>query len=406
MSSAYSRWLSVGSIALCFVSLTQAGEPVDVRVGLDVRAVASDSSTSFLEGGLGRTRFDEQHEGARLGTAYLATRFRLAETVTLQADAVSYGDGNDAGIDITELYLQHRPFPNGPWRWSTKLGAFYSGFSLENRGPAWTPVYTLTPSALNAWYGEELRAIGVETELRWLGASRGYQGDVALVAGVYGWNDPIGVVLAARGWAVHDRQTGLFGYLPTPGNAQRKIREFREIDGRPGYYTGLQWNHADAVELRIFHYDNRADPGAREQVYAWLTRFNALGVRWQPDAHWTVIAQTLRGDTYIGPQDRWGLAWDMDAWFVLGSYELHDWRWSARYEGFSTTQFRGAGAPDTDDDGHALTLSTAWEFGLGWQLAAEWLRVQSRFAERENLGLASRQVDRQLQLALRYQWHW
>jgi hypothetical protein len=398
--------LFVAAMTLAVTCSSRAGEPLDVRMGVDVRAVAADSTPSFLDGGLGRTRFDEQHDGVRFGMAYLDARYWLAETLTAHADVVSYGDGNDATIDVTELYLQHRPFPHGQWRWSTKLGAFYPGFSMENRGPAWTPVYTLTPSALNGWYGEELRAIGVETEFRWLGAASGYQGDVGFVAGVYGWNDPIGVVIAARGWAPHDRQTGLFGYLPTPGKPQVKIREFREIDGRPGYYAGVDWNHADALELRLFHYDNRADPGAKEQVYAWLTRFNALGVRWQPDAHWTLLSQVLRGDTYIGPQATWGLAWDMDAWFVLGSYELGNWRASARYEEFSTAQFHGFKPWNYDDDGRAFTVSAMWEFGQGWQLATEWLRIQSRLAARVGQGLAPSQTEQQVQLALRHSWHW
>lgn len=398
--------LAANILALCNLTSAQAAEPLDVRVGVDLRAVAADSSTSFVQGGLGRTRFDEQHDGLRFGAAYLAARYRFDDVISLQGDAVSYGDGHGAGVDVTQVYLQYRPFPQGAWRWSTKLGAFYPGFSMEHRGPAWTPVYTLTPSVLNAWYGEELRAIGMETELRWLGASSGYQGDVAIIAGVYGWNDPVGVVLAARGWAAHDRQTGLFGYLPTPGDPQEHVHEFREIDGRPGYYGGLAWRQADALEVRVFHYDNRADPGAKQQVYAWLTRFNALGMRWQPDAHWTLMSQVLRGDTYVGPQATWGAAWHMDAWFVLGSYELGPWRWSARYEGFGTTQFKGDGAPAYDDAGHALTVSALWQLADNWQLAAEGLRVESEFGDRTALGLAPRQVDRQLQLSLRYQWHW
>ncbi len=396
-----------GALALVFACIGHAGEPLDVRIGLDVRAVAVDSTPSFIEGGFGRLRFDEQHDGLRLGMAWLDARYRLTETLTLNADVVSYGDGNGATVDVTELYLRHRPFPAGPWRWSTRVGAFYPGFSMEHRGPAWTPVYTITPSALNAWYGEELRAIGLETELRWLGAASGYQGDVGFVMGVYGWNDPIGVLLAERGWAPHDRQTGLFGYLPMPGNSQEKIREFRDQDGRPGYYAGVEWNHAEALEVRLFRYDNRADPGAEEHgVYAWLTKFDALAVRWQPDNHWTLLAQALRGETYIGPWTTWVKGWDMDAWFVLGSYELGNWRGSARYEEFSTAQFRGRRPWNLDDDGRAFTVSTSWDFARGWQLAAEWLRVESYLAARSGHGLAPGQTEEQLQLALRYQWHW
>lgn len=389
-----------------FFRTAQAGEPLDVRVGVDLRTVASDSTTSFLDGGLGRMRFDEDHDGLRLGAAYVTARYRLSDTLSLRGDVLAYGDGNGAGADLTQFYLQFRPFPEGPIRWSTRAGVFYPEFSMENRGPAWTPVYTLTPSAINTWYGEELRAIGVETEARWLGANAGYQGDVALIAGVYGWNDPIGILIAPRGWALHDRQTGLFGYVPVPGQSSGEIHEFREIDGRPGYYAGVDWRHGDRFELRAFRYDNRADPGAFKSVYAWLTRFDAVGARFEVDAHWTLISQILRGETYIGPQATWGLVWDMDAWFALASYEWGPWRWSARYDGFSTEQTKGGGQPDYDDSGHAFTLSAQWALSEHWSAAAEWLQVVSTFPDREDLNLAPRQTERQLQFALRYQGHW
>ena len=73
--------------------------------------------------------------------------------------------------------------------------------SLENRGVGWSDVYSITPSALNTWTGEEFRTIGAELEGRWLGASHGYLGDVALVGAVYGWNDPAGALIADRGYA-------------------------------------------------------------------------------------------------------------------------------------------------------------------------------------------------------------
>ena len=171
---------------LMLVGNAWAGEPLDVHAGVDVRAVSSNSDDSFLHGGYGATRFDSDHDGLRLGSAYMAARYRLSDTVTLHGDALGYGDGNSSALDVTQLYLNWRPFPSGPFRFSSKIGMFYPEFSMENRGSAWTPVYTITPSAINSWYGEELRTLGTEATVRWLGASVGYQGDVALVAGVYG----------------------------------------------------------------------------------------------------------------------------------------------------------------------------------------------------------------------------
>ena len=46
--------------------------------------------------------------------------------------------------------------------WSVKAGAFFPTISLENDDLGWTSPYTLTPSAINSWIGEELRTIGSE----------------------------------------------------------------------------------------------------------------------------------------------------------------------------------------------------------------------------------------------------
>ena len=50
---------------------------------------------------------------------------------------------------------------------SVKAGAFFPAISLENDDLGWTSPYTLTPSAINSWIGEELRTIGSEGILRY-----------------------------------------------------------------------------------------------------------------------------------------------------------------------------------------------------------------------------------------------
>src|ERR1017187_4170677 len=97
----------------------------------------------------------------------------------------------------------------------------------------------------------------IQFEARWLGASSGYFGDLALVAAAYGWNDPAGELIAERGFALSDRASTLFGSL---GRPQGEF--FKEIDHRPGYYSGLTWRHHDLLELRVLRYDNRGLPAA------------------------------------------------------------------------------------------------------------------------------------------------
>jgi len=285
---------------------------------------------------------------------------------------------------------------------------FYAPISLENRGPGWTNVYTVSNSAISTWIGEELRTVGLEGEARWRGQALGSANDVALVAGVYGWNDPAGVLVAQRGFALHDRQTAAFGHLARPGSTgeddESPLELFHEIDGRPGYYAGVTWQHRETLELRALHYDNLGDPTALDQVFAWETHFNVLGLRFEPDAHWTLIAQVLDGVTVVGGEGSFLPTndWDLRAGFLLTSYAWGPHRISARYDRFQTRQRHGFGIPAYDDDGDAVTVAYLLDLGEHWQLGAEWLRIHSTFEDREDLGLPPTIDETQTQLVVRY----
>jgi hypothetical protein len=276
--------------------------------------------------------------------------------------------------------------------------------SMENRGTGWSDVYTITPAALNTWLGEEFRTLGAEFEARWLGASHGYLGDLALVAAAYGWNDPAGVVLAERGFALTDRPSTLFGGLGRP-----PVTLYHEIDRRPGYYAGVAWRHHDRLELRALRYDNRADPGAATAAGggAWRTRFSSLGVRLEPAAPWTLIAQYLDGDTAIGPDSDPSAQFRMTyhAAFALASFEWRRERLTTRYDDFRTHQLSGFYGPPDDEAGHAWTFGWTHEIAEQWQLATEWIRVSSRFPPRAQYGMPPEMVESQVQLAIRYRLH-
>jgi hypothetical protein len=211
------RWAQ--RLLLCFIALGTADAAAQDRLsvdgGVDVRWVSASGDLSFLNGGPGILRFDPEHEDIRLGRAFLAPKWRLTDILTLHAVIDAYGDHDRNAVDLSEFYMEVRPFPTGPVRWRARFGAFFMPVSLENRGIGWTDVYSITPSAVNTWLGEEFRTIGAELEARWLGASSGYLGDVALVAGAYGWNDPAGVLIAQNGFSLTDRPSTLFGLIST-----------------------------------------------------------------------------------------------------------------------------------------------------------------------------------------------
>ena len=371
---------------------------------IDVRWVHASGETSFLNGGLGTLRFDSDHEDLRLGRAFLAPRLRLTDTVTVHAVVDTYGDHDRNPVDLSEFWIDVRPYPSNSIRWHAKIGAFHMPVSLENRGVGWSDVYSITPSALNTWMGEEFRTIGAELEGRWLGASQGYLGDVALVGAVYAWNDPAGGMIADNGFTLTDRPSTLFGGLGRP-----PATFYHEIDRKPGYYGGITWRHHDRLEVRVLRYDNRADPGASTVAggSAWRTRFTSAGARLEPSAHWTFVAQYLDGDTAVGSdffiEDQFRMNYHV--LFALSSYDWNQERVTLRADAFGTHQLSGFYGLPSNQSGHALTAAYTHDINDHWQLAAEWIRVWSDFPPRASIGVSPVLTESQVQLAARYRFH-
>jgi hypothetical protein len=386
------------------VLATVLGAP-DWEVDLDARLVSSQADQSVTRGGLGTLRFDDTQSGLRLGRARLALSESIGEVWSLHLDASSWGDHDRHPVDLTEAYAQFRPYPfGGGLRFRLRAGAFYAPISLENRSAGWESPYTLSYSAINTWLGQELRTIGAEGQIDWLGTRTGQAFDLALVGGVFGWNDPAGVVLARRGFSFSDRQTTLFGRVGANRSGPVQPMElFGEIDHRAGFYTGFEGRYFDRVVVRAFHYDNRGDPAAYDastRNFAWDTHFNAVGARAESGTGWTAIAQYLDGETAIAPTSGY-LGWPFKARFAMLSRETTFGRVSVRYDSFTVNSdsIEGGGT----QHGHAWTAAYVFEPTTHWRLSLEWLRVLSDAENRPfYLGIPPRATETQLQLAARF----
>lgn len=394
--------LTCGAVVLLAAS---AARGAAWELDLDIRAVTSDAPVSVLDGGYGAVRFSGHQSGLRLGRLRFALDAPLGEVWRLHLDASAWGNAYEHPLGLTEAYLQFRPYPHNDLRLRVKAGAFYAPISLENRTAGWSSPYTLSYSAMNSWIAEELRTIGLEAEVDWLGTRRGLPFDINAIAGVFGWNDLAGAALAEGGFILDDRQTPVFdraGKLES--EAGTYAEPFRELDHRAGYYAGLQLHFPGRILITAIHYDNRADPAAADavsHVLAWHTTFNSAGARVEYGPGWTLIAQWMAGRTGIAPRTG-PLDWPFNARYALLSKRIgRHHLLSARYDRFEVDS-RNA-EEDGWQNGHCLTMAYVFDPGRRWTATLEWLRVTSNSYDRSKyLDRAGPVTDTQVQLALRY----
>jgi len=357
----------------CAVLCTLSARASDLELELDLRAVNSDGRQSFLDNGLGKLRFDSEHEGIQLGRLRAAWNQPLGEVFAAHLEASAWDDDDKNPIDLTEAYLEYRPYPHAGWRTRIRLGAFYPPMSLENRAGGWVTPYTITPSAISSWVGEELRTIGLEGQVDWLGTRQGRHFDFQLTGAVFGWNDPAGTMLASHGFTFHDRQTTLFGRVgaPQPDPARARKEVFHEIDGRPGYYLGAQARYLDRAVLNVLHYDNRADPTVAAPAirdYAWKTRFDAAALRCETSGDWTLLLQALDGSTSIDPFNP--LTWQYDSQSALVARRWRSHMLALRYDAFEV-EFDDDPRAAGSEHGHAWDLAYTYQHGEHWRFALE-----------------------------------
>jgi hypothetical protein len=368
----------------------------------DARAVIAADPQSWLNGGLGKFRYG----GKQKFGAEAVAQADLTLDDGLHAVGVFRAEPETRSVvDALEMYLRYAPASSGDISWSLKAGAFFPSISLENDDIGWTSPYTLTPSAINSWIGEELRTIGSEGTLRW---NTHRIGTLSLTGALYCCNEEAGTLMADRGWAMDDNPTGLFErvrlpdatlhlfHAPVPGNTGM----FNQIDGNPGWYAGAAWQIPGIAQLTITRYDNRADPAAvSTRDDAWGTKFWNFGARTQLGPV-TLIAQQLSGYTELA----FGSGEDavkFESGFLLASTDLDDWRFSVREDLFQTRRV-GAANNNFDEDGNATTGAISWGGIDGVRLTAEVIRMFSRRGEYVPAGLGYGRADTQVQFDARF----
>jgi hypothetical protein len=374
---------------------------------LDLRVIAGPAQDSWIEGGTGKLRHGGGQRKAKLGGGALIGTAQLAPALLAYAD-VQYHNDDRGSLQLIEAYVRYRPVSLTPWRWSLKAGAFFPPISFENDAIGWTSPWTLTPSAINSWVGEELRSSGAEWRVERRGEEATFEASVAAFLG----NDPAGEILASRGWSLSDLTYGFGGQVREPDvyaieqgvTPPLRYRPFVELDHRAGWYADLSWRSRRYGRLSLLRYDNRADPTESSTydghtTFAWRTKFWSLGAEHQFGPV-EVIAQAMTGTTVFTPSPFYTGKTQFHAGYVLAGWTRGAWRPALRLDLFSLRQIPASEIP-LGEHGNALTAALVWRPQPWLRLTGEVIRMDSWRRQRVLEGIDPGQIDTQVQIGAR-----
>jgi hypothetical protein len=338
-----------------------------LRALVDVRLAGGGPAPSWTDGGPGKMRY-----GGSTGFDRV-TRLALSQAALQVGASLPWDMRAQAQVNL-EPDIAHGYHPwlieaivRKEWGeerhgWGLQSGVMNVPFSLENVGPAWSPEFTISLSALDSWLWEDISLAGVEAEW-WRTTHSGLRLD-ALVGAGYG-GDQIGRLLALRGWVLGDTLGGINGQLAIPGRPGRSDI-FNERDHKPTLYGWLSVEDAAQIaSLKVGVLDNQGDESDRS---VWHTHFSTVGLVLHPLTHVELLAQFLDGVARVRTPANDSA---MSAFYALLSYHHGQQRLSFRYDSFRVRDLDGG--PSTNERGHALTSSYLIQLGLRSRIALEYI---------------------------------
>ncbi|MBS0419649.1 MAG: hypothetical protein JSR66_18210 [Proteobacteria bacterium] len=341
----------------------------------DVRAVGGGPAPSWTEGGPGKLRYggSSSQEGLQR-----STRLTLSQAAVQIGATLPWGIRGQVQLNmepnIADGYhpwlveaLLRKEWTAGNGGWGLQTGVMHVPFSLENVGPAWSPEYSISSSALNSWLWEDISLAGAEGEW-WHTTGTGIKLDAVVGAGAGA--DQTGRLLALRGWVMGDTLSGINGSLALPGRSER-TDIFNERDQRPALYGSLSLgDEADTVSVKLGMFDNSGDESSRG---VWHTHFTTAGLAIHATSHIDLLTQFLTGTARVAapPNDS-----SFRATYGLASYHFRQQRVSLRYDQFRVHDLDG-GPTSTNEHGNAVTASYQVQFGLRHRIALEHIWMYS-----------------------------
>jgi hypothetical protein len=320
----------VTAIAIVLVASTlRDAEPVRAQSAFHVSGFASVRGTTPAENPL---EADEAAAQVQAGLDWSPSPRLLAHVHLLAR--TDDGRSEHGHFGTPEAFLEAH-LPAGRSRFKVRAGAFFLATSRENVDALWENAYAISSSALNSWFGEELRPIGLD--VAWM------RGPVLRGGTVFRGSDTFGALPLDPGWSLHDRWTVLGQQVQT---GDRYASVSANEDGRLGWSARAGVN-TQAFSVLFTHIDNRSDGEVHGDLENWKTRFEVVGFDYKR-GEWTLAAETGWGPTELFIPGR-TIREDLRASYVLVSRRLGRGRVTARYDDFSG-----------EERGQVFTLAGFW----------------------------------------------
>jgi hypothetical protein len=194
---------------------------------------------------------------------------------------------------------------------------------------------------------------------------------------------------------MHDRQWRTGTSLPVrdipaklnPGNSE--VDPFKEIDDRPGIYTGLRFTSPQHYQISYFYSDSLAKENVldEENEYVWDTAFHQLAVKLKPefDRRWTMLSQFMWGRTWMGKASSPGVSTSFKAFYLLLNRTTSEHgSASVRFDRFMVSDLDDWN-DNNDSSGTAFTIAYRHHLNKRLELGAEFLRIDSNRRGNTNL---------------------
>jgi hypothetical protein len=397
-------------------TLPTSAVPIEFELFSDLRLSSSKGEVSWFDDKLGKGRYGGEISGKSI------TKLRLSELALIAKADISwnwkafvhakYDPEQNKPLDVVEAYARYAPAPKSALSYALKIGLFFPKISRENIGVAWTSPFTITPSAVNSWVGEEIRVLAAEGKAVYKAGPH----KLGITAALFGFNDPAGTLLAFRGWSLSDAKVGAFSRvplapLPSIGldsdflKQPLYVKPVSELDNRPGYYVAVDYEFDKRFKIGVFYYDNRGDPEVVKVQYSWDTRFWNFYAEAELPRNIKLISQYLTGRTEMGLLDPTGTVRHIDvnysAGYFLATKRFNRYRITARYDWFGVVDNSFVARDNNNEDGTSFTVAFAAKVGRKTTLIAEYLRVDSVRLSRQTIGFDPKQSNDIIQLSFR-----